>query len=72
MTASQPECPLCRAVDRILTDIGLNSDAIPAREFMDVDREDLCPEHQQWADSKENDWYDFGATESGKPKESTP
>ena len=66
MTASQPECPLCRAVERILADIGLNSEAIPARESMEVDRDELCPLHQKWADSKENDWYDFGAAEKRK------
>lgn len=63
MTGSKPECPLCRAVDRILADIGLNSEKIVVGGLTGVDRDDLCPEHQKWADSKENDWYDAGKTE---------
>ena len=63
-------CPICRAVERILADIGLNSEAVPARESMEVDRDDLCPLHKKWANSEENDWYDFGG--AAEKRKETP
>jgi len=66
MTGSTPNCPICRATERILADIGLNSEGAVVDEHMEVDADDLCPEHRKWADSRENDWYHFGETEKRK------